>query len=204
VDSGAKSSRKKSSVDEAAHSCARCAYTSFVGTRTEGAQRVEEWHDFFLAAAGAAAVLAGLVFVGVSINLDTIMSNPTYGLAGRALEALVLLVAVLIATILLLVPDQRMVLAGAELLAVGVVDWAAVVTIQVLVLRNWRSLEPAFRWHFVPRVVLCQLATLPIVAAGIGVMGWELGGLYLLVVGVVLSFLVAVGDAWVLLVEIHR
>jgi hypothetical protein len=170
----------------------------------EGAQRVEEWHDFFLAAAGAAAVLAGLVFVGVSINLDTIMSNPTYGLTGRALEALVLLVAVLIATILLLVPDQRMVLAGAELLAVGVVDWAAVVTIQVLVLRNWRSLEPAFRWHFVPRVVLCQLATLPIVAAGIGVMGWELGGLYLLVVGVVLSFLVAVGDAWVLLVEIHR
>jgi hypothetical protein len=165
---------------------------------------VEEWHDFFLAAAGAAAVLAGLVFVGVSINLDTIMSNPTYGLTGRALEALVLLVAVLIATILLLVPDQRMVLAGAELLAVGVVDWAAVVTIQVLVLRNWRSLEPAFRWHFVPRVVLCQLATLPIVAAGIGVMGWELGGLYWLVVGVVLSFLVAVGDAWVLLVEIHR
>jgi modulator of FtsH protease len=165
---------------------------------------VEEWHDFFLAAAGAAAVLAGLVFVGVSINLDTIMSNPTYGLTGRALEALVLLVAVLIATILLLVPDQRMVLAGAELLAVGGVDWAAVVTIQVLVLRNWRSLEPAFRWHFVPRVVLCQLATLPIVAAGIGVMGWELGGLYLLVVGVVLSFLVAVADAWVLLVEIHR
>jgi hypothetical protein len=35
-------------------------------------------------------------------------------------------------------------------------------------------------------------------------MGWELGGLYWLVVGVVLSFLVAVGDAWVLLVEIHR
>ena len=165
---------------------------------------MDEWHDFFLAAAGAAAVLAGLVFVGVSINLDTIMSNPTYGLTGRALEALVLLVAVLIATILLLVPDQGTVLAGAELLAVGVVDWAAVVTIQVLVLRNWRSLEPAFRWHFVPRVVLCQLATLPIVAAGIGVMGWELGGLYLLVVGVVLSFLVAVGDAWVLLVEIHR
>jgi hypothetical protein len=165
---------------------------------------VDEWHDFFLAVAGAAAVLAGLVFVGVSINLDTIMSDPRYGLAGRALEALVLLVAVLMATILLLVPDQGMLLAGAELLAVGVVDWAAVVIIQVLVLRNWRSLEPAFRWHFVPRVVLCQLATLPIVAAGVGVMGWGVGGLYWLVVGVVLSFLVAVADAWVLLVEIHR
>jgi hypothetical protein len=165
---------------------------------------VEEWHDFLLAAAGAAAVLAGLVFVGVSINLDTIMSNPGYGLADRALEALVLLVAVLIATILLLVPAQGMVLAGAELLAVGLVDWAVVVIIQVLVLRNWRSLEPAFRWHFVPRVLLCQVATLPIVAAGVSVMGWGVGGLYWLVAGVVLSFLVAVLDAWVLLVEIHR
>ena len=165
---------------------------------------MEEWHDFFLAVAGAAAVLAGLVFVGVSINLDTIMSAPGNGLPGRALEALVLLVAVLIVTILLLVPDQGMVLAGAEVLAVGVVDWAVVVIIQLLVLRNWRSLDPSFRWHLVPRVVLCQVSTLPIVAAGVGVMGWGAGGLYWLVVGVVLSFLVAVLDAWVLLVEIHR
>jgi hypothetical protein len=109
----------------------------------------------------------------------------------------------MLVTMLLLVPAQGMVLAGAEVLAVGLVDWAAVVIIQVLVLRNWHSLEPAFRWHFVPRVVLCQVATLPIVAAGVGVMGWGVGGLYWLVVGVVLSFLVAVGDAWVLLVEIH-
>jgi len=169
----------------------------------ERKERVDEWHDFFLAAAGAAAVLAGLVFVGVSINLDMIMSIPTYGLVGRALEALVLLVGVLILTILLLVPSQGMLLAGAEVLAVGLFDWAAIVIIQLLVLRNWRSLEPTFRWHFVPRVVLCQVATLPIVAAGIGMMGWGIGGLYWLVVGVVLSFLVAVLDAWVLLVEIH-
>ena len=95
-----------------------------------------ERHDFFLAAAGAAAVLARLVFVGVSVNLDMIMANPIYGLAGRALEALVLLVAVLIVTMLLLVPAQGMVLAGAEVLAVGVVHWAAIVAIQVLQLRN--------------------------------------------------------------------
>lgn len=33
--------------------------------------------------AGAAAVLVRLVFVGVSINLDKIVSNPDYGLTGR-------------------------------------------------------------------------------------------------------------------------
>ena len=165
---------------------------------------MEEWHDFFLAAAGAAAVLAGLVFVGVSINLEMIMADPTYGLVNRALEALILLMAVLIATCLLLVPDQGTMVAGVEVLTVGVIDWAGIVAIQLLQLRNWHSLEASLRWHLVPRVVLGQVATLPMVAAGIAVLSWGVSGLYVLVAGVVLSFLVAVGDAWVLLVEIKR
>jgi hypothetical protein len=165
---------------------------------------VEEWHDFFLAAAGAAAVLAGLVFVGVSINLEMIMADPTYGLVNRALEALVLLMAVLIATCLLLVPAQGTVVAGVEVLTVGVVDWAAIVAIQLLQLRNWQSLDPSFRWHFVLRVVLGQAATLPFVVAGLALVNWGVEGLYWLVAGVVLSIVVAVTDAWVLLVEIHR
>ncbi len=165
---------------------------------------MSDWHDFFLAAAGAAAVLAGLVFVGLSINLDMIMSNPTYGLPGRALEALVLLMAVLIATILLLVPAQGMVSAGVEVLAVGVADWVFIVAIQLRQLRNWHSLEPGLRWNFVGRVVLGQAATLLFVAAGVAALSWGVDGLYMLVAAVVLSFVVAVAEAWVLLVEIHR
>ena len=165
---------------------------------------MDEGHDFLLAAAGAAAVLVGLVFVGLSINLEMIMSNPTYGLSGRALEALVLLMAVLVVSCLLLVPAQGMVLAGVEVLTVGVVDWAAIVAIHLRQLKNWRWLEPALRWNYVGRVVLGQVATLPFVAAGVAVLSWGVGGLYLLVAAVVLSFLVAVAEAWVLLVEIHR
>src|SRR5829696_5287989 len=119
----------------------------------KGVQRMGEWHHFFLAAAGAAAVLAGLVFVGLSINLGLIMSSPAYGLPGRALEALVLLMAVLIVTILLLVPAQGMVLAGVEVLIVGVADWIAIVAIHLLHL-HWQSLEANLRWNFVGRVVL--------------------------------------------------
>jgi len=52
----------------------------------------------------AAAVLAGLVFVAVSINLRTVLG--IYGLTGRAVEALVLLGAVLVASSLLLMPWQ--------------------------------------------------------------------------------------------------
>ncbi|HEX7169325.1 MAG TPA: hypothetical protein VF206_00740, partial [Rubrobacter sp.] len=67
---------------------------------------MEEWHEFFLAQAGAAGVLTGLVFVGVSINLEKIVSDPNSGLPGRAAEALILLVAVLTTSTLLLVPGQ--------------------------------------------------------------------------------------------------
>jgi hypothetical protein len=78
------------------------------------------------------------------------------------------------------------------------------VAIQLLVLRNWRSLDPSFRWHLVPRVVFGQAATLPFIVAGIALVNWGTEGLYWLVAGVVLSLVVGVIDAWVLLVEIHR
>jgi hypothetical protein len=165
---------------------------------------MSDWHDFFVAQVGASGVLTGLVFVGVSINLEKIMSTPAYGLPGRALEALIVLLAVLTVSSVLLVPGQGTPLVGAEVLAVGVVDWAAVVGLQVLQLRNWQALEPTLRWNFVLRVVLGQKATLPFVAAGVAVLGWGVVGLYWLVSGVVFSYLAAVTGAWVLLVEIHR
>ncbi len=112
--------------------------------------------------------------------------------------------AVLIATCLLLVPAQGTVVAGVEVLTVGIVDWAAIVAIQLLQLRNWQSLEPSLRWHFVPRVVFGQAATLPFIVAGITLVSGGAEGLYWLVGGVILSFVVGVIDAWVLLVEIHR
>ena len=48
------------------------------------------WESFFIAQVGAAAALAGLVFVALSINLRQVVSSPI--LVGRAAEALLLLV----------------------------------------------------------------------------------------------------------------
>ena len=155
-------------------------------------------------AAQAAAALAGLMFVGLSINLEMIMANLRYRWAGRALEALVLLVAVLIASTLLIAPAQGTVVAALEVLVVGMANWAAIVVIQLLQLRNWHSLEANLRPYFVARVALGQVATLPFVAAGIAVLSWGLSGLYLLEAGVVLSFLAAGASAWILLIEINR
>jgi hypothetical protein len=165
---------------------------------------MDQWHDFFLAQAGAAGVLTGLVFVAVSINLQEIVSESGSGLPGRAAEALILLVGVLTASILLLVPGQGLVMVGAELLVLGLATWGWVVVIQLLRLRSWRVMRSDLRQAFVLRVALGQIATLPLVVAGIAVLAGGLGGLYWLVAGMLFSIIVALFEAWVLLVEINR
>lgn len=139
---------------------------------------MEHWHDFFLAQAGAAGVLTGLVFVRVSINLEKILSEPGFGLPGRVAEALILLVAVLTVSTLLLVPGQGTTLIGFEVLAVGLATWGWVLAIQLLRLRVWRTMRTDLRRAFMLRVALGQIATLPMVAAGIAVLAGGLGGLY--------------------------
>jgi hypothetical protein len=165
---------------------------------------MNEWHDFFLAQAGAAGVLTGLVFVGVSINLQKIVSDPSSGLAGRAAEALILLVAVLLASVLVLVPAQGAGVLGAEVLVVGLAAWGWIVAIQLPRLREWGTMRADLRGSFVLRVVLVQVATLPLVMAGVAVLWAGLGGLYWLMAGTIFSILAALFEAWVLLVEINR
>src|SRR5690606_5287999 len=63
-----------------------------------------DWKDFFGAQLGASATLAGLIFVGVSLNLTRILAAAFLPL--RALLALGLLVAILVVASLLLVPGQ--------------------------------------------------------------------------------------------------
>ena len=62
------------------------------------------WESFFVALAGAAAALVGLVFVALSINLTKVLGGR--GLPERAAEAIVLLSSVLLVALLGLVPGQ--------------------------------------------------------------------------------------------------
>ncbi|HTQ12389.1 MAG TPA: hypothetical protein VMH86_00835 [Rhizomicrobium sp.] len=158
------------------------------------------WADFFVAELGAAAALAGLVIVAISINVARILSTPL--LPGRAAETLVTPTGVLVASSYALVPHQPAWLFGAELLATGAAMWLVPVMIQARALRS-----PDFkvdRRIIVPRIVLAQLSSLPFMAAGILVWMDVGGALYWLVPGIVVSLIATVINAWVLLVEILR
>jgi len=152
-----------------------------------------------MAQVGASAALAGLIFVGVSINLAEILASPL--LPDLALEALGVLLTVLLVSTLSLVPEQPPAIFGGELLVVGLTGWALVSERRR---RNLRQVPPPHRWEFAAQTAIGQVATLPFVGAGVAVLFRGDGGLYWVIPGVVFSFLVAFYNAWVLVVEIKR
>ena len=68
---------------------------------------VLSWHDFFLATAGAAAALLGLLFVGASINLTALAAAERTDLRARAGQAFTNLVFVLVIALIMLIPDPE-------------------------------------------------------------------------------------------------
>ena len=156
------------------------------------------WTNFLVAEAGAAAALAGLIFVAVSINIKKIIEYN--GVAGRAAEALSLLIGVLLISTFGLAPNQSDKLLGAEILAIGVLLWLMTVILQaghILVRRRvW--------WWLASRALLCQCATVPFCIAGILLIRSNPDGMYWLIPGCVFTFLASTISAWVLLIEILR
>ena len=157
------------------------------------------WENFFIAEVGASAALLGLLFVGVSINLTRIISLP--GLPNRAFLALIILLTILIMCSLLLIPGQSQILVGIELLVVGLIVWITATRLDVMILLKK---EPQYRSSYMLNMALTQFALLPYIVAGIIVLTRGAGGLYWLVPAVIISFIKALLDAWVLLVEINR
>jgi hypothetical protein len=156
------------------------------------------WHDLFVANAGAAAALTGLIFVAVSINLAQILADRR--LPTRAAETLALLLGLLLVSVFMLVPGQARAVLGSEIGGLGLVMAVALVSAR---LRVPREEDEPLTWSVVPLVVILG-GTIPMIVAGISVLAGAGGGLYWLVPEVILGFSGAIVNAWILLVEIQR
>lgn len=157
------------------------------------------WHDFFITAATAASTLTGLITVGVSIGLKTIIAHPQ--LPNKAIGSIVLLVVVLLIALLSLIPGQSSATMGSEVLGIGLAGWGST---SWLVGRALRATLPAYRRAAWFNMLLTQAATLPYLVAGGALLIGSSSGCYWIVPAVLLSLCKAVMDAWILLVEIHR
>jgi peptidoglycan/LPS O-acetylase OafA/YrhL len=83
-------------------------------------QQIDQWHEYYLAVAGAAAVLLGLVFIALSLHLEKAETPgvPVLGLGG---QALINLIYVPLLSLGMLVPYRPPVLPGIAVLVVAVV-----------------------------------------------------------------------------------
>jgi modulator of FtsH protease len=161
---------------------------------------LDAWNNFFLGELGAAAALAGLLFVSVSVNQARILALGR--MADRGIEALAMLFLVLVVASLPLVPGQPLRLLGAEVLAAGIATLGALVPLQIAYLRQ---VDPAYRRRSAQMVAVNRFAVTVIALAGAVLLcRGDAAGIYLLPPGILLTFVAVGANAWVLLIEINR
>ncbi len=157
----------------------------------------ELWHELFVMTGGAAAALAGLIFVAVSLNHEDILKIPA--LPALAARTLSILIAIVLFCLVGLTPGDSRPVFAIEVLVIAVVLAAIVLG---TTLRNLGGSE-LVRWR-VSLVGLALVASLPGLVAGVSLLVGAGGGLYWLLAGFAAGIVVAVYYGWILLIEIRR
>lgn len=157
---------------------------------------VAEWADFANTVAGGAAALAGLLFVGLSMNLAEVLKYP--GVPARAAVTLGLTIAILLTAIFVATPGQDDRVLAAEIAVVGVCV-AVGALVAGLYQREERS--PA-RTTYV--TLLPLIPALMLIVGAVSLWLQRGGGLYWVTASVATGLAAATANAWVLLVEIKR
>ena len=159
----------------------------------------EGWSEFFLASAGAAAALAGLIIIAMTTNIRTILSIPA--MPSRAGATIASLVLIVVCTAAGLIPGQAIELLGAEILlfAAGASVLAADSAYRML-----RAAEAQDRGVTWVKGFVAIVQIVPFVSGGILLVAGSSVGLYWVAAGVLLVFIGSVANAWILLVEILR
>lgn len=155
------------------------------------------WFDFSVVTGGAAAALMGLLFVAVTLRIDTVAAAPD--LRSRAAQTLTLFAVALVAAILVTVPGQRPRLLGLELAGLAALGGVAMLALN-------RRAQRAPRQNPIARVlgrVGPNGSTIALVGvAGVLVASGLSWGIYLLPPAEVVALMGGVLSAWVFLTSI--
>ena len=155
-----------------------------------------EWTDFANTVAGGAAALAGLMFVGLSLNLTEVLAFP--GVAARAAATLGVTVALLLVAVFVATPGQDNRVPAVEIGVVGLLTAVGVAEGT----RHQRS--GLHRNRALASMLLLFIPGPLLIFGAISLWCQAGGGLYWVTAAVATGFASATGNAWVLLVEIKR
>jgi modulator of FtsH protease len=162
------------------------------------AYRPDQWHDFFVMVGGSGAVLVGLVFVALSLNVDVITQDATYRY--RAIDTLSGMAGVFVLCALVL-------MGGQDHRAVGI-EWFVVATISVVVYVHGHvravRLGGTIAVLRVSRTVTIAVLYLTQLVGAALLVANHVAGLYMAAVALVAALAFMITGAWLLVVDAAR
>jgi hypothetical protein len=160
---------------------------------------MDQWHSYFSVTASASATLTGLIFVGISINLQKILQFRQ--LPSRALGTLVLLTNNLLVSSFCLIPDQSILSLGIKLSLLTFFVWIFNTRLDIVSIRDK---DKTYRPANIQNMIFNQLTIAPFIVSSMYMLSSNPRGIDWLVAGIAMSFVKAIVDAWVLVIEIQR
>jgi hypothetical protein len=165
--------------------------------RADKGIRLKAWDTFAEICGGAAATLAGLLFVAVSIRITFIARSQE--LRNRAAQTLSLFGIVLIVSVLIAIPGQPYRTLGAELVVLAVIAGTG---LHILDRRAKGERSDQAIGPVLEAVTPITVTSLLLLAAGTVLVFGVHAGLYVLVGPVIVAIAGGVTSAWLLLTKI--
>jgi modulator of FtsH protease len=148
-----------------------------------------EWGTFAVGLTTASGALTGLVFVAVSIRVKDVLDDPFH--RRRTESTFVILLAILTASLLLLIPAQGRVAVGVELLVIGA-------TLAFRAIHTWPVVKASLRQEAVISYAVGTFAHVLLCLGAISLLARTGGGLYIVAGALILELVRALSDIWVL------
>jgi len=172
-------------------------------SQPEFAALATSWHDFYLTLGAASATLIGLLFVGVSINLEEFTTDEGIGIRVLAEQAFGNFILVLVIALMVLMPDQDQDSLTLQLAIVGGLGTFRIVR-RAFVFRR-QSAEPLGGWSYLlRRLGLSAVASIGVLVIAALVQTNPISAFYWLVGAVLVYLFSAAQSAWDLLIEVGQ
>jgi len=159
---------------------------------------LDQWNNFFVMVGGGTAALAGLIFVAMSINPESIVRNATH--KNRAINMLSGFSAIFMASSCALMGQQSLVALGFEWLVLWLIATAIFIRGYVIAIREGMSsigLNP-------PRLAGGTLCYLAEVTGAVCLILGHGEGLYIAAIATVVLFGFLISGAWLLIAGVYE
>ena len=159
---------------------------------------LDQWNNFFLMVGGGAAALAGLIFVAMSINPESVIRNSTH--KHRAINMLTGFTAVFMACSLALLGNQYLVELGVEWLFLWLIATAIFVRGYVIAIKSGMS-SIGLNLPRLAGGTMCYLAE--VIGATLLILGYS-AGLYIAAIATIVLFAFLISGAWLLIIGVYE